>query len=61
MTDKKEATEQEKVSEDTPQENGNKGELLGAAKKLPPGKRQLTKQESTFFGRNSMMLGNTSV
>lgn len=60
MTEKEESAEQRENPKDPP-ENGSKGELLGAAKKLPPGKRQLKKQESTFFGRNSMMLGDTKV
>ena len=60
MTEKEESAEQRENSKDPP-ENGSKGELLGAAKKLPPGKRHLKKQESTFFGRNSMMLGDTKV
>lgn len=59
MTEKGDGTEQKEVSEDDPPENGS--EQVPSAKKLSPGKRHLKKQESTFFGRNSMMLGDTNV
>ena len=36
------------------------GEMEPTKTKLPPN-RPLKKTESTFFGRNSMMLGNTKV
>lgn len=47
--------------EEPPENDSESSDLLGAAKKLPPGKRGLKKQESTFFGRNSIMIGDTKV
>ena len=61
MTERGGGTDQKEVSEDDPPENGSGEDLVPPSKKLPPGKRHLKKQESTFFGRNSMMLGDTNV